>query len=110
VLPQALQGASRPDLWAGWQALRGESELPLAQPGRQVSWPTAGPSEPRQAVLAQPAQLPERPPLERPASQSASLARRVSPQAQRSLLAARQAQQVSFSRPLQRHPSLPCPL
>jgi len=110
VCPELLV-ALQPDSHAGWQVLRDESELLLVQqPGQQVSQPTAAPLEPRQAVLAQPAQLPERPPLERPASQSASLARRVSPQAQRLLLAVPQAQQASFSRPLRRHPSLPCPL
>jgi len=41
VFPQALPVASQPDLRAGWQVLRGESELALAKPGRQVSLPTA---------------------------------------------------------------------
>jgi hypothetical protein len=70
VCPQALPAASQPDSRAGPQALEDEWVLLRALPGPRVLPPVAPLLEQRQALWEQPAQPPERLPLEPPASQS----------------------------------------
>jgi hypothetical protein len=73
VCPQALLAALQLDSLAGSQALEDEWVLLRAQPGLQASLPVAPLQGPPQALWVQPAQRPERLPLEQLVSRSALL-------------------------------------